>query len=158
LKRLHTGFSPLYNGADTISFAFANGHIGLCGGTLMVINDRVDGGDILAHYLPAIEPEDTPVTISMRIFAAVPRIYLDFLKFMDGAKPFSRCVQPPPLFYFRGRDWTIVHAQTAQRHIRNRLAARYQRSEQYIKYWEYPGDTAYALLRSTVDQAIGLTI
>jgi hypothetical protein len=34
-------------------------------------------GDILAHYLPAIEPEDTPATISMRMFAAVPQAYLD---------------------------------------------------------------------------------
>ena len=36
----------------TISFAFANGHISLCGGTLMIINEKVDGGHILAHLPP----------------------------------------------------------------------------------------------------------
>jgi hypothetical protein len=156
MLNFHTGFSPLYNGADTISFAFANGHINLCGGTMMVMSEKVDAGDILAHYLPAIEPGDTPTSVSMRIFAAVPRVYLDFLTHLAGGKSFARCTQPPALFYCRGRDWTVVHAKRAQRYIRDNLAARYQRPERYVTYWNQSDEGAQALMRDTINEAMEL--
>ncbi|PKF50407.1 hypothetical protein AT251_11915 [Enterovibrio nigricans] len=56
----HSGISPVYNGSDSHMFAFANGHPHLSGGTLMVMNPKIDGGDILAHYLPEIEDGDWP--------------------------------------------------------------------------------------------------
>src|SRR5262249_3036592 len=62
----HSGVSPLYNGASAIMFAFPNGHFRLCGGTLVTMSPIVDGGDILAHYLPAIEAGDTPATLFMK--------------------------------------------------------------------------------------------
>ena len=63
MVNFHSGISPLYNGTSTIAFAFANGHPHLCGGTLMLMSTAVDGGDILAHYLPSIEPDDDPASL-----------------------------------------------------------------------------------------------
>ena len=60
MLNFHSGVSPLYNGSATILFAFANGHVHLCGGTLMTMSPVVDGGDVLAHFLPAIEAETHP--------------------------------------------------------------------------------------------------
>jgi hypothetical protein len=89
-------------------------------------------------YLPCIEPDDTPATVSMRNFPAIPRTCLDFLRQLEDGRKFASCPQPAPLFYFRDRDWTVVHAQLARCNICNRLAARYQRLEKYIRYWECP--------------------
>ena len=138
----HSGVSPLYNGASTIMFAFANGHFRLCGGTLMTMSPVVDGGDILAHVLPAIEAADTPATLFMKTVAAAAEAYDRFLAHLASGAPVSKARQPPPLFTCRADDWTVYQSQRVRRHIERRAPARFARDDEAIDYWALPSDRA----------------
>jgi hypothetical protein len=55
---LHTGFSPIYRGSDTIFWALHNGDPDNVGVTVHRLDAGVDSGAILARGKPSIEPED----------------------------------------------------------------------------------------------------
>lgn len=136
MVNFHSGISPLYNGTSTIAFAFANGHPHLCGGTLMLMSATVDGGDILAHYLPAIERGDDPATLFAKTVAGAATATDAFLTHLEGDAGFVSCRQPPPLFYYRGADWTIYHGQRVQHALRDGVAAEHLRDARLESYWD----------------------
>ena len=140
MLNFHSGLSPLYNGASAIDFAYANGHPHLCGGTLMVMSPVVDGGDILAHLLPAIEESDTPGTLFAKCVAGCVTAFDRFLEAHAAGEPFARAPQPPPLFYSRGRDWTAYHAHQVARHVELGTARKFVRAEDLVEYWRAPDD------------------
>ena len=136
----HSGISPLYNGASSVLFAFANGHLDLCGGTLMTMSPVVDGGDILAHYLPAIEADDDPATLFLKTVRAAPEVASDFLDHLEKAGTFTRVPQTPPLFYTTGADWTIREGHKVRRLLQGSVAGEHVREERVIRYWDLKSD------------------
>jgi hypothetical protein len=136
MVNFHSGISPLYNGSSTIAFAFANGHPHLCGGTLMLMSATVDGGDILAHYLPAIERGDDPATLFAKTVKGAADATDAFLSHVEGGGSFTSSPQPPPLFYYRGADWTIYHGQRVRRALQGAVADAYLRDERLEPYWD----------------------
>jgi hypothetical protein len=157
MVNFHSGVSPLYNGASTIAFAFANGHPQLCGGTLMVMNPVVDGGDILGHYLPAIEPDDDPATLFAKTVGGAAKIAGAFLDHLEAGAGFTSCPQPPPLFYYRGADWTIHHGQRVRRAIDRRVVDVHLRAERLEPYWDAgDGDAARRRVNATLAALLGL--
>jgi methionyl-tRNA formyltransferase len=153
----HSGVSPFYNGASAIMFAFANGHFRLCGGTLMTMSHTVDGGDILAHYLPAIEPDDTPATLFMKTVRGAAETTDRFLAHVEPTGTFARCPQPSPLFYYTSGDWTIHYACKLRRHLERGNAAAAARPAELVDYYASAGDNeARARVRETIDRLLGL--
>jgi methionyl-tRNA formyltransferase len=153
----HSGVSPFYNGASAIMFAFANGHFRLCGGTLMTMSSTVDGGDILAHYLPAIEADDTPVTLFMKTVRGAAETTDRFLAHVEPTRTFARCPQPSPLFYYTSGDWTIQYACKLRRHLQRGSAAAAARPAEFVEYYASAGDNeARARVRETIDRLMGL--
>jgi hypothetical protein len=143
MLNFHSGVSPLYNGTSTIAFAFANGHAHLCGGTLMVMSPEVDGGDILGHYLPAVERGDDPGTLFAKTVRGAAEIALRFLD--GGVEGFTRCPQPPALFYYRGSDWTVDQGQRVRRRLDDSVPEDQLRPSPRIEaYWEAQDDEAAA--------------
>jgi methionyl-tRNA formyltransferase len=143
MLNFHSGVSPLYNGTSTIAFAFANGHANLCGGTLMVMSPEVDGGDILGHYLPAVEHGDDPGTLFAKTVRGAAEIVLRFLDREPEA--FARCPQPPALFYYRGSDWTVDQGQRVRRRLADGVPDDQLRPSPRIEaYWEAQDDEAAA--------------
>jgi folate-dependent phosphoribosylglycinamide formyltransferase PurN len=136
----HSGVSPVYNGASTIMFAFANGHVHLCGGTLMTMSSVVDGGDIMAHYLPAIEPGDDPATLFMKTVHGAADVCSRFLDHVARAGSFTKVPQTPPLFHCTSEGWTVHHTQRIRRHLELGTAARHLRPEQVRPYWALGSD------------------
>ena len=137
----HSGVSPVYNGASTIMFAFANGHVHLCGGTLMTMSPVVDGGDIMAHYLPAIERDDDPATLFMKTVRGAADVcsrFLDHLAATGGS--FTKVPQTPPLFTCTNEGWTVHHTQRIRRHLELGTVARHLRPEQLRPYWNLGSD------------------
>ncbi|NJO34095.1 MAG: hypothetical protein HC869_14095 [Rhodospirillales bacterium] len=98
ILNFHSGISPIYNGSSTISFAFANGHPHLCGGTLMKMNAAVDGGEILAHYLPSVAAKDSPASLFMKTVGGAATLYERILDTCAAGLPLRSIPQPPPLF------------------------------------------------------------
>lgn len=136
----HAGVSPLYNGASTIDFAFANGHPHLCGGTLMVMNDVVDGGDILAHYLPSIERGDTPASLFMKTVRGAIELYGELLRDLGAGGNYVQVRQSPPLFYYRSGDWTIHHNCRVREHLTRETAGEHARPATRLPYWRGDSD------------------
>jgi hypothetical protein len=154
----HSGVSPVYNGASTIMFACANGHFHLCGGTLMTMSSTVDGGDILAHYLPAIEPEDTPATLFMKTVRGAAEAADSFLTHVELTRTFARCPQPSPFFYYTSGDWTLHYSRQLRRHLARGSAARAARPAELVEYYRSASDReACTQMRETIDRLLGLT-
>jgi formyl transferase-like protein len=152
----HSGVSPLYNGASAIMFAFANGHFRLCGGTLMTMSPTVDGGDILAHYLPAIEAEDTPATLFMKTVRGAAEAADDFLAHLESMGTFARCPQPSPLFYYTSRDWTVHYARQVRRHLERGSSAKAARPAELVEYYSLASDEeACTHVRETIERLLG---
>jgi folate-dependent phosphoribosylglycinamide formyltransferase PurN len=157
MVNFHSGISPLYNGASTIQFAFANGHVRLCGGTLMTMNATVDGGNILAHCLPAIEADDTPATLFMKAVRAAPELAGEFLAHVEREGRFTSAPQSPPLFYYTASDWTLYHSQRIRTHLERRTAARHARDEELVPYWGLPDDdAARGAVHATIERLLEL--
>jgi len=153
----HSGVSPIYNGASTIMFAFANGHFRFCGGTLMTMSATVDGGDILAHYLPAIEAQDTPATLFMKTVRGAAETADRFLAHFERTGAFARHPQPSPLFYYTSGDWTLHHAHQLRRHLKRGSVAGAARDAELIEYFASTSDKeACAQVRETIDRLLGL--
>jgi folate-dependent phosphoribosylglycinamide formyltransferase PurN len=147
----HTGISPIYNGSGTIFWTFANKHFHLIGGTLMVMNKIVDGGDILAHYLCDIAADDDPGSLLMKAVDGGATLYDRFLSHLEHGGEFARVRQPKPFFNYRNADWTIYQNLAVQRSIELGACARFQRSAEMIEYWRSENDqTARQALRDNV--------
>jgi folate-dependent phosphoribosylglycinamide formyltransferase PurN len=151
MLNFHSGISPLYNGASTIRFAFANGHPHLCGGTLMTMSPIVDGGDILAHYLPSIEHDDNPATLFIKTVKGAAQLFARALTHIEKNGSYARVEQTPPLFYFRSDDWTAYQSVREKSSIEKGIAKQYLREAETVEYFAAPdSSTARTLYVSKI--------
>lgn len=142
MLNFHSGISPLYNGASTIRFAFANGHPHLCGGTLMTMSPVVDGGDILAHYLPSIEPGDNPATLFIKTVMGAAPLFARALTHIEKNGSYARVEQTPPLFYYRSDDWTAYQRLREKSSIEKGIAEQSLRNAETLEYFAAPDSSA----------------
>jgi hypothetical protein len=140
----HSGISPVYNGTATIQFAFANGHPHLCGGTLMKMSSIVDGGSILGHFLPRVESGDTPASLFMKTAVGATTLYDRILRALAVGSNISSAPQAPPLFYYRGLNWTLYQSLQTRRQIGRDIGGKHARPERIVEYWREPDDSAAA--------------
>jgi folate-dependent phosphoribosylglycinamide formyltransferase PurN len=158
----HSGVSPLYNGTASIRFAFANGHLHLCGGTLMIMSTEIDGGRVLGHYLPAIESGDSPESLFEKTVRGAATMYTRILGHLNvlthlhakGAQ-LQSVSQTAPLFYTRGFELGWRHKKAISRYLAADLAAQFERREKIVEYWRAHSEAeASQLYRSTLDQLL----
>ena len=159
MLNFHSGVSPIYNGAASIQFAFANGHPHLCGGTLMRMEANVDGGAVLAHYLPELRSGDTPESLFYKTVCGSATLYTRVLKGLesDGMK-LQHIAQSSPLFYTRASDFGCHHLALIKKHIRSDLSARYARNATAVEYWrEATQNAAQTLYDITINRLLWRT-
>ena len=155
ILNFHSGISPIYNGSSTITFAFANGHPHLCGGTLMKMSAAVDGGAILAHYLPAIEANDSPASLFMKTVGGSATLYERVLDAYSAGLPLRSIPQAPPLFYYRYANWSLYQSQRTAHNLKTRLAAKHVRPERIIEDWDASSDDeAHERYRRAIDHLL----
>jgi folate-dependent phosphoribosylglycinamide formyltransferase PurN len=152
----HSGIAPIYNGAASIHFAFANAHPHLCGGTLMVMGVEVDGGRILGHYLPEVESGDTPDSLFAKTVRGAALMYARLLEQMQiEGTHLQQVPQPPPLFYTRAIELGLYQKAMIVRYAQLDFPARHKRPEALIEYWREPtGEAALSLYRTTLDRLL----
>lgn len=132
----HSGISPIYNGAHSHMFAFSNKQPYLCGGTLMVINSKIDGGDILGHYLPKLESQDTPGQVFIKNMIGLSKLYDSFLTYYSKNKMFHSIKQSYPAIHFFNCDqWNFCRFIKIKNNIEKNIVRKYERDEQIIEYW-----------------------
>jgi methionyl-tRNA formyltransferase len=135
----HTGVSPIYNG-----------------GTLMVMNKVVDGGDILAHYLCPIEPDDDPGTLLMKAVMGGTRLYDNFLQHLSRGGHYVRVPQTGSFFNYRSAEWMVCHDVATQRNIDRGLCQQFTRAEELIEYWRLGSvPAARQALRENIARWVG---
>ena len=155
MLNFHTGVSPIYNGSWTIYWTYANRQPHVTGGTLMKMSPRVDGGDVLGHYLPAVEPGDTPGVQFIKTIMGGVAMYGRFLDDLRQRKPYAAVPQGAPFRFFRGIEWTPYQWLTIQRHIDSDICREFVRPERVHDYWRLADDrAAAAALRDVVSTVV----
>lgn len=155
MLNFHTGISPIYNGTDSAFWTFANGHPHLTGGTLMVMGREVDGGDILAHCLAAVEADDTPGRLLVKTILEGIELASSFLKTGPTSKSFSRLAQDLPMHFTRSSDWSVHHDLVLARNVKERICSRHQRGPVRQTYWDIADGTS---ARQALEQFLLRTI
>lgn len=76
----HSGISPNYRGAHSHLFAYIDGCKDDIGGTLMKLNSKIDGGDIIKKCRPVLRKDDTPKEIFVKIMESGCSMVIDFIE------------------------------------------------------------------------------
>ena len=134
----HSGISPIYNGNKTLFHALSDLRPNFCGGTLMKMNERIDGGEILSHYLVPIDETDTPSTLYMKNFQGCLKLYTEYLNFGNFAE--EGIPQKKSFKYYRNIDWTIANDIKLSYLRKKEIIKRFSRKEKIIKYYNDSSD------------------
>jgi folate-dependent phosphoribosylglycinamide formyltransferase PurN len=139
ILNVHTGISPLYNGASSLFFAFADGNVHLCGATLMHLSKRIDGGDVIAHYFPSVELTDDPATLFIKSIHGSVDICAQFVSALrSGSWRTHGVPQGKVIRYTRSRDWTLATGRAISRHLRSGVTTGFISTERSYCYWRLP--------------------
>lgn len=143
---IHSGLSPFYNGSQSTAWAYANQRPNFCGITLMKMNERIDGGDILAHYLPSIEPNDTADTLFCKGIIGGVNTIVEYVTFVAQNFAVDGCAQKRTFLYTRGMDWNIVNDIKLNLAYRKKIAKIYLRPEKYLFHFKDINNKDIALI------------
>ena len=114
---LHTGWSPIYRGSDTMFWALHNGEPELAGVTVHRLALAVDAGEILARGRPRIEPGDDEATI----FAKGVKLGAELLG-AAARREFVCSTNPLVQDLASGREYrSVERTLRAERRLRRRL-------------------------------------
>ena len=138
----HSGISPFYNGNKTNFHAFINRDFHLIGGTLMYMNEKIDGGRIIAHTLPRISRHDKAASIFYRNIKMAVRVYVDFIQKVSSIKKLPVGIEQEYTHkYLKNIDWSIrediklyFHEKKGipSSHLRDSIILNYFNNEQKI--------------------------
>ena len=131
---IHSGVSPFYNGSASAAWTFSDHRPNFCGVTIMKMNERIDGGDILAHFLPDIHPEDKAHSL---FFKGIAGGVNAMIKIVDDAEKFgipTGIPQQRTVKFTRGMDWNIVNDIRLAEFHRSGKISWYCRDEKYFYY------------------------
>lgn len=143
----HSGLSPIYNGTKTVFQAVSDQRPNLAGGTLMYMNERIDGGKILSHYLPAIEEKDTAADLFLKGIDGAAKAYISFFKHIE-TKPLPEGVQQGrSLKFLRNIDWTILNDMKLNWIGQNGIMKRYRRAEHLMEHFDLKTDDADEVMK-----------
>ena len=128
----HSGISPIYNGNKTTFHAVSDYRPNFCGGTLMIMNERIDGGDILMHFLTSINNDDRAEDLFMK--GIIGSVSL-FQRFIDNDFDHKGCVKQKKSFrFFNNLDWNIVNDIRLNQFDSSKRIKFYNRKEIILDY------------------------
>lgn len=132
----HSGISPIYNGVHSHLFALSNGEPHFCGGTLMILGSNIDGGDILSHFIPAIELEEDVSSVFIKNMLGSYKLCDDFISNYKNINSIGFIKQPYPKYYYYMKDWNINYYLKLRKNIKQMKLPEVQRAEKIIRYWD----------------------
>ena len=134
----HSGISPFYNGADSPDKVIESRNLNFFGGTLMVMTEEIDGGPILAHFLPEIDEKDNFESLYIKNILGGIFLFRDFILFNEkentNLRPLQK--QKKSLHYYLGYDKTIFTDLVMNYFFKKKLVKKFIRNEKYLKYYE----------------------
>ena len=137
----HSGVSPFYNGSGTTHSAVADARPNFCGGTIMTMNERIDGGDILAHYLTPIEANDNSSSLFLKGIEGAVKLYSLVLdQIIQNSTSPAGFGQGRSVRYCTSSDWTIYQDLKLSQFERSGKMKRYARVERVFSYLNVQSD------------------
>lgn len=130
----HSGISPFYNGNKTIYHAVADFRPNFAGGTLMKMNEKIDGGAILSHYLVPISKDDKASDLFLKGIIGAVKLYKDALNNLDKLNS-AGVVQERSFKYVRNLDWTIYNDIRLNKFYSQNKMKIYSREESILLYY-----------------------
>ena len=140
----HSGISPFYNGNKTIYHTFSDFRPNFAGGTLMVMNERIDGGEILSHYLVPLESNDSASQVFMKNIIGAVKLYSDAINLALQGQNLKGIKQKRTFKYVRNIDWTIINDIKINKFQDSKIINRYTRDEKIINYQKDKGDYTFS--------------
>jgi len=128
----HNGVSPFYNGNKANFHAVSDFRPNFSGGTLMKMNKRIDGGEILMHYLCAISSQDKAVDLYMKSIMGAVKTYHQFLN--NNNIDISGINQKRSFRFVRNIDWTLLNDIKLRKFYKYNRMRLYERKEIIIEY------------------------
>jgi methionyl-tRNA formyltransferase len=105
---VHASLLPKYRGAAPVQWAIANGET-MTGVTTMLLNEGLDTGDILLQEEMAITPDDTAITLTLRLAALGAGLLVKTLRGLEQGK-----VRPVPQDHSRATLAPILKKEDGQ--------------------------------------------
>ncbi|NLF24311.1 MAG: hypothetical protein GX589_01460 [Deltaproteobacteria bacterium] len=112
---VHYGIAPEYRGEQTLFWAFYNRDFEKIGVTLHYINEKVDGGAILARGYPALNPHDNQITVTAKLAKLASSMVVEFLEYLQvhpGPPPKGLVMDSASGKLYRRTDRTILKDAT----------------------------------------------
>jgi folate-dependent phosphoribosylglycinamide formyltransferase PurN len=130
----HSGISPFYNGNKTVFQAVSDFRPNFAGGTLMKMNEKLDGGAILSHYLTPIRKKDNAADLFLKGIIGSVKLYSDALSNIDLVKN-GGVTQERSFKYVRNLDWTILNDVRLNNFYKSNKLKIYIREEEILLYY-----------------------
>jgi len=131
---IHSGISPFYNGSGTTAWSVADYRPNFSGVTLMKMNERIDGGDIISHYLPDINKNDNSGTLFMKGIIGAVELVKNEIKNYENNIYFEGIKQTKSFKYTKGIDWNFYHDLRLSWFYKSGRMKHYERNEKYFYY------------------------
>lgn len=133
----HSGLSPFHNGSGTTFTAVSEGRPNFCGGTLMLMNERIDGGKILAHYLTPIQIDDTASSLFFKGIKGAAELYYETINFIIKTNKIPKGIkQERSVRYCKTSDWTIYQDIKLMRNETKSLMKKYIREKEALYFYD----------------------
>jgi methionyl-tRNA formyltransferase len=106
---IHGGFLPWYRGNHCFFFALYDRAFDRIGSTIHFVDRGVDTGDLIAHVVPPLFPNDSAETLYCRAEKAAIHRLVELLEALQAGVPLPRTPQPPGGRQYYTRDRTALH-------------------------------------------------
>lgn len=150
----HSGISPYYNGNKTIFHAVSDFRPNFAGGTLMKMNVKIDGGDILAHYLCPIDKEDTAADLFMKGIIGAVKLYNKILNKLNTDESIFKIKQERSFKNVMNRDCTLTNDLRLKSFEKSKKMRWYIRPEKIIDYTDSNSTTIGDLYKISLEHIL----
>lgn len=151
----HSGISPFYNGNKTIFNAVADNRPNFSGGTLMKMSERIDGGEILSHFLPSIAPKDTAADLFCKSIIGSVTLINCFLSYLGENDGYHSIKQKRSFRYFKNIDWVIANDLKLSIFEKSKKMRWYAREEIILNYYNLKNTDPSFPFRKLLNKLLG---
>ncbi len=143
----HSGLSPFFNGNNALINTYRKENLNFIGGTLMIMNSKIDLGNILSHYLTPINKNDKIYDLFMNTIKGSVHLYQNFLDKVKFSKAIPKGIKQLHKFnYYKNIDWTIVDDIKLNYYQKYGNQSNFYRKEKSIYYYNRKEDDFNFLL------------
>ena len=122
----------------------------------MVMNEEIDSGNILSHYLCSIEENDNIYDLFMKTIIGSVKLYQDFINEFKKNKNINGVEQIKTFSNYKYIDWTISDDLKLINYNKKNILKNYLRKEKIIKYYNLKNEDFKILITKSLRNIFSL--